>query len=223
MKRMDVTLIVGLGLVIVGGLFLLQTLGVVEGVLPLIWALAFAGGGLIFLYFFWSNREHWWALVPGFTLLGLGILVGISEYGSKELEDFAGFVFLALIGLSFWVIYFLNREHWWAIIPGGVLFSTAAIVGLEVVELREEFIVSIFFLGLALTFGVIAMLPTPYGRMKWAWIPAGILLITGLIIFSVSASAMAYVWPAGVIIVGIYILYRALFKQGKEPEKLDQG
>jgi hypothetical protein len=222
MKRMDVTLIVGLGLVLVGGLFLLQTLGVVEGVLPLMWALAFAVGGLIFLYFFWINREHWWALIPGFTLLGLGVLVGISEYGSRELENFAGFVFLASIGLSFWLIYFLNREHWWAIIPGGVLFSTAAIAGLEVIDIREEIIVSIFFLGLGLTFAVIALLPTQYGRMKWAWIPSGILLFIGLIIFSVSVSAVAYIWPAGVILLGIYILYRALFRPRKEVERLDQ-
>ena len=222
MKRLDITLIVGLGLVIVGSLFLLQTLGVIEGVLPLVWALAFAASGLIFLYFFWINREHWWALIPGFTLLGVGMLIGVAEYGPKGLENFAAFILLASIGLSFWLIYLLNREHWWAIIPGGVLFSVAVIPLLEMVKLNDDVIVSIFFSGLALTFAAIALLPTPYGRMKWAWIPASILLLIGIIIFSVAVSAFTYLLPAGVIVVGLYILYRALFKQRKEPVKLEE-
>jgi hypothetical protein len=222
MKRLDVTLIVGLGLVLVGGLFLLHTLGVVEGVLPLLWVVVFAASGLIFLYFFWINREHWWALIPGFTLLGLGVLIGLSEYGPKELEDVAAFIFLASIGLSFWLIYFFNREHWWAIIPGGVLFSVAVIAGLEQVSVKDDVIASIFFLGLALTFGAIALLPTPYGRMKWAWIPASILFVIGLIIFSAAVSAFKYLWPAGVILVGLYILYRALFGRKKDQGELQE-
>ncbi len=222
MKRLDLTLIVGLGLVVVGGMFLLQTLGVIEGVLPLLWVFVFAASGLVFLYFFWINREHWWALIPGFTLLGLGALIGLSEYGPKEVENVAAVMFLGSIGLSFWLIYFLNREHWWAIIPGGVLFSIAVIAGLEQVNVHDNVIASIFFLGLALTFGAIALLPTPYGKMKWAWFPAGILFVIGIIIFSAAVSAFKYLWPIGVILVGLYILYRALFRKAKVPESLEQ-
>jgi hypothetical protein len=209
--------------VIVGGLFLLQTLGVIEGALPLLWVIIFALSGLIFLYFFWINREHWWALIPGFTLLGLGVLIGISEYGPRSLDDLAAFIFLGSIGLSFWLIYFLNREHWWAIIPGGVLFSVAIIAGLEQVNVKDDVIVSIFFLGLAATFGIIAVLPTPYGRMKWAWIPAGIMFLIGAIIFSAAVSAFKYLWPVAVIAFGLYILYRAVFRQGKDQGKLEEG
>lgn len=150
------------------------------------------------------------------------MLIGVAEYGPKELENFAAFILLASIGLSFWLIYLLNREHWWAIIPGGVLFSVAVIPLLEMVKLNDDVMVSIFFLGLALTFAAIALLPTPYGRMKWAWIPASILLLIGIIIFSVAVSAFTYLLPAGVIVVGLYILYRALFKQRKEPVKLEE-
>jgi hypothetical protein len=215
MKRLALTPIVGIGLIVVGALFLLQTMGIVEGILPLLWVFVFVAGGAIFLYFFWINREHWWALIPGFTLIGVGALLGLTEYGPRQLDNLAAALLLACIGLSFWIIYFINREHWWAIIPGGILFSVAVMVGLEDVLAGDDVIVSIFFLGLALTFGAIALLPSPYGRMKWAWIPASVLFVIGVVIFSVAVSGFKYVWPAAIIAVGLYVLYRALFGKGK--------
>jgi hypothetical protein len=29
------------------------------------------------------------------------------------------------IGFAFWAIYFVKREHWWAIIPGSVMLTIA--------------------------------------------------------------------------------------------------
>jgi hypothetical protein len=219
MKRLAMAPIVGIGLIVVGALFLLQTLGVVEGVLPLLWVLVFVAGGVIFLYFFLINREHWWALIPGFTFVGIGALLGLTEYGPKSLENLAAALLMASIGLSFWVIYLINREHWWAIIPGGVLFTVAVVVGLEDILVGDDVIVSVFFLGMALTFGAIALLPTPYGRMKWAWIPASVLFAIGIIFFSVAVSGFQFVWPAAIILVGLFILYRTLFGKGRIQEE----
>ena len=213
MKRLEITMIIGLGLILVGALFLLQTLGVIEGVLPLMWTLVFFASGVIFLYFFWINREQWWALIPGFTLVGLGGLLAISEYGPSGLDELAATLFLGSIGLSFLVIYFLNREQWWAIIPGGVLMSVALLVALEPVLGDGELVVSIFFLGIAATFGVLSLLPTPSGRMRWAWIPAGVMFVMGAIFLGIALAAFKYIWPAAIIAVGLYILYRALFKR----------
>lgn len=213
MKRFDLTMIIGIGLIVVGGLFMLQTFGVVEGMLPLLWILVFIASGAIFLYFFWNNREHWWALIPGFALIGLGGLIAISEYGPRELENLAATLFLGSIGLSFLIIYAINREHWWAIIPGGVLMSLALMVGLEELLGDGELVVSIFFIGMALTFGVVALIPTPSGRMRWAWIPAGVLFVMGVIFFGIAVASFKYIWPAGIIVAGLYILYRTLVKQ----------
>ena len=41
MKRFDMTMIIGIGLIMVGAMFMLQTFGIVEGVLPLLWILVF--------------------------------------------------------------------------------------------------------------------------------------------------------------------------------------
>lgn len=214
MKRFDMSMIIGIGLIVVGALFMLQVFGVVEGVLPLLWILVFIASGVIFLYFFWSNREHWWALIPGFALIGLGGLIAISEYGPKALENLAATLFLGSIGVSFLIIYALNREHWWAIIPGGVLLSLAVMIGFEELLGDGELTVSILFLGMALTFGAVALIPTPTGDMRWAWIPAGVLFIIGVIFFGTAVSFMKYIWPAAIIVAGLYILYRTLFKQG---------
>jgi len=213
MKRLDITMIIGIGLIVVGALFMLQTVGVIEGVLPLLWVLIFAASGGIFLYFFWMKREQWWALIPGFALIGLGGLIAMSEYGPSELEDLAATLFLGSIGLSFLIIYALNKENWWAIIPGGVLMSVAVMVGLEPLLGDSDLIVSVFFLGLALTFGVLALIPTPSGRMRWAWIPAGVMFVMSVVFFGVAVAAFKYIWPVAIIVVGLYILYRALFRQ----------
>ena len=213
MKRFDMTMIIGIGLIVVGALFMLQTIGVIGGVLPLLWILVFAASGGIFLYFFWMNREHWWALIPGFALIGLGGLIAMSEYGPRELENLAATLFLGSIGLSFLVIYAINKENWWAIIPGGVLMSVALMVGLESFLGDSDLIVSVFFLGLALTFGALTLIPTPSGRMRWALIPAGVMFVMGVIFFGVAVAAFKYIWPAAIIVVGLYILFRTLFRQ----------
>jgi hypothetical protein len=213
MKKLDLTMLIGFGLIVVGALFMLQTLGIVEGILPILWMLIFAASGAIFLYFYWINRESWWALIPGFTLLGLAGLLVMTEYGPKAVEDLAATLFLGSIGISFFVIYGVNRENWWAIIPGGVLLSVAVMVLLESLVHNGDLVVSIFFLGLASTFAALALLPSPSGRMRWALIPAGILSVMALIFFGIAVEAFQYIWPAGIILVGLYILYRTLFKE----------
>jgi hypothetical protein len=215
MKKFDVTMIVGIGLIVVGGLFLLQTFGVIEGVLPAIWAFIFAASGAIFLYFFWINRQQWWALIPGFTTLGLAALILIAEYGPQDWDEWAAALFLASIALSFLVIYILNREHWWAIIPGGVLLSVAALVGLSSITSGDELIVAVFFFGIALTFGVLAFLPSPAGRMRWALIPGGVMLVMSIIFLAIAVQGFKFVWPAAIVILGLYVLYRALFRQSR--------
>jgi hypothetical protein len=114
--------------------------------------------------------------------------------------------------LSFLVIYALNRDHWWAIIPGGVLLSVAVMVGLEPLLGDGDLGVAIFFLGMAATFGAVALLPSPSGNMRWAWIPAGVLFILGVVFFGIAVAAFKYIWPAAIILAGLFILYRTFMR-----------
>ncbi|MFQ5812924.1 MAG: hypothetical protein ACE5I2_07030 [Anaerolineae bacterium] len=111
------------------------------------------------------------------------------------------------IGLAFWVIYFQKREYWWAVIPGGVMFTVALIAGLDAVFEGAE-TGGVLFLGLGLTFGLLSLLPTPQGQMRWALIPAAILLVMGLLVTAATTGILQYLWPTALILVGLYLLFR---------------
>ena len=210
MKRFDARTINTVGAILligVGILLLLQNFGILGGVVALIWSLIFAAGGLIFLYMFLTNRTQWWAIIPGFTLLGLAALIALDQFLPRIGDALGGTIFLGGIGLAFWVIYFLNREHWWAVIPGGVMFTVALIAGLDAAFEGAE-TGGVLFLGLGLTFGLLSFLPTPQGRMKWALIPAAVLLVMGLLITAATTGILAYLWPSALIVAGLYLLFR---------------
>ncbi|NLG96293.1 MAG: hypothetical protein GX491_02930 [Chloroflexi bacterium] len=210
MGRQWFRILVSLFLIGLGVLFLLNNLNLLPWSIiseQIFWGAAFGLGGLIFLGVFLSNRENWWAVIPGFVLLGLAIIVsGIIPPGFGDLE---GGVFLGMIGLSFWVIYFTHREQWWAVIPGGVLVTLAAIATMPN-SLEGLVTGGIFFLGLALTFGLVYLLPTPDGRMYWAAWPAGILGAMGVLLLLGAGDLIRFVWPVALILFGGLMVWRAL-------------
>ena len=214
MKRTNSAFLWG-GLLIAAGIgLLLQNLGLANlgWLWDIFWTLLFAAGGLAFLVVFLQNNENWWALIPGFTLLGLSGVLGLSLVSDSLAGRIGGPLFLGSIGLSFWAIYAVRREQWWAIIPGGILWSLAAFVFLEPM-LPEPAGVSVLFFGMALTFLLVALLPTPEGRMTWAYIPSGILAVIGVFMALSGLSAQfltlaAVIGPLALIIAGGYLLYR---------------
>jgi hypothetical protein len=68
----------------------------------------------------------------------------------------------------------------------------------------------IFLVGFGITFAVLALIPTPNGRMGWAWIPAGILSVLGFIMSATSGELIQFIWPAALILGGALILYYTL-------------
>ncbi|MGA9349039.1 MAG: hypothetical protein WBW48_09575 [Anaerolineae bacterium] len=207
MKRFDVRAVGGILLIVVGILLLLQGFEILGVVVALIWALVFGAAGLVFLYVFLTDRANWWAAIPGFGLLGIAALIALDEFWPQVGDAVGGALFLGGIGLAFWVIYFINRKHWWAVIPGGVMFTLALVAGLESVFEGAE-MGGVFFLGLGLTFGLLSFAPTPHGRMKWALIPAAVLLVMGLLITAITTGFLDVLFAAALILVGLYFLFR---------------
>jgi hypothetical protein len=207
MKRFDVRAIGGILLIIVGILLLLQNIGIFVGVVALIWTLIFAAGGAIFLYMFLTNRANWWAIIPGLALLGIAALIALDEFWPQVGEVLGGTIFLGGIGLSFWIIYLTKREHWWAVIPGGVMF-TLALVTIASYVLGGGWAGGLFFVGLGLTFVLLYFVPTPQGRMKWALIPAAVLVAMGVLITAVTTGSLAFLGGAILILAGLYLLFR---------------
>jgi hypothetical protein len=205
-KRSSVELILGLFLVVGGALFLLQNLNVIP-VSNLFWGFAFLFAGLVFLYVYLVDRKHWWALIPGFTLLGIGATVALAELAPAAGEVGGGALTLGGIALGFWVIYLTDIDRWWAIIPGGVILTLA------IATLTDVFGAgfdggSIFFLGMGVTFLLLWVLPTRGRSMSWALIPAVVLLAMGLLLSAAAASLINYLVPVLFIVIGAFFLLR---------------
>ena len=202
MRRLDPRLLLGLLFIIGGVLSLLGAMGIISNAGGIFWGLIFAAGGAIFLYILLTDRNSWWAAFPAFTLLGLAA----SSFLPDSLKAYDGLVFFAGISLGFWWVYFSGPERWWAIIPGGVLL-TLGIVSVLDDAFGGDTGGGIFFLGLGLTFVLVAVLPGGGGR-SWALIPGAILLIFGAILGTPYFGLAEYLWPALLILLGGYFIVR---------------
>ncbi len=134
--------------------------------------------------------------------------VGLDAVAPRVTDQYGGALVLGGIGLAFLVVYLLNRAFWWAIIPMGVMFTLVVLILVEGF-MGEPAVV--FFLGLAATFGVVALLPVNNGkRMSWPLIPAGVLLFVGLLVGMGENDWTRFIMPIVVILVGGYLVLRAM-------------
>ena len=190
----------GLLLVAAGVLFLLNSIGTIS-IGDYQWAIILVIGGLAFLSVFLADREHWWALFPSFGLLIGGTILFLESAFPQFSGDFGGAIAMGGIGLAFLLIFLVNLKNWWALIPAGVLFSLAAMF---VLGFQSG---GVFLIGLGLTFGILGFVPTEHGRMRWAFIPAAILILVGIFITLASYNLFALFWPLGLIAGGVMIIY----------------
>ncbi|MDW7991827.1 MAG: hypothetical protein RMK65_06775 [Anaerolineae bacterium] len=202
MQRLQRRIIVGILLILAGALLLLERVGVVPPGIDPFGTLLGLGGGAAFLYVFLRNpRAQWWAAIPAFTLLGLGTAGFLPE----RLD---GVAFLGGIGLAFWVIYLTNPQHWWAIIPGGVLWTLAATSGLSE-AMGQADTGSILFLGLGLTFLLVALL----ARRNWGYIPAVLLLLLAGVLRLGLVGILDWLWIGTLFLAGLVLVLAALIRR----------
>ncbi|MDY6847467.1 MAG: hypothetical protein SVP52_10100 [Chloroflexota bacterium] len=208
-KSFWLSIISGVLLVAAGVIFLLVNLDLIKLDWEMLIGPLFGMGGLVFLIAFALNTDDWWALIPAFVLFGIGSNIFMDYMIGAAADQWAGTVFFGLLGTSFLLIYIFHSEHWWAVIPGGVLLTLA---GVNLVSENNLLSGGLFFLGMASTFGSIYILPKPSGKSKWALYPAGILLLIGALATLGAVNVMNYVWPLALLMAGGYVIYRSLKK-----------
>jgi len=210
MRRFDMRTIIGAGLILLGGLLFLEKIGILHDASGLFLGLAFVAAGAYFLYVYWTDRRaRFWAIIPAM----LCIAIGGQAFLPPALKDWNGAFFLGVFGLAFWIIYATDRAHWWGIIPGGVLFTLAAVSALDDHGISGEAAGSFFFLGLAVTFALVALLPNTVGSTRWAFIPAGILAALGLLVGTALVGLAGYVWPVALVLVGLLMIFGFFFRR----------
>jgi hypothetical protein len=206
MKKDQSRIVWGSLLVVAGVLFLLQEFNVLGSAFEYLWVILMAAGAGVFLWIYLTKPEQWWAVIPGLTLVGL-TLVGLEGLvPAIPSGDWTGAVFLGCIGLAFWLVYLRRREQWWAIIPGGVLLTLALVAGFESLSGWTDVM---FFLGMGATFALVGLLPNQTHDTRWAFIPAGVLVLLGLALFGPIQSIVNYIWPVLLVALGVYILVRS--------------
>lgn len=212
MSEQSKRILLGALLVLAGVVFLLQQLLDIP-VGGLFIALLFVAAGCVFLYFLLRDREKWWLVIPGFTLIGIGALIAIDKLFPQVGGRFGGSIFLTAVALSFLVVYLLKPSQWWPIIPAGVLITLALVAGLDLDGMASG---GLLFLGIGTTFAVLGLMPIGKAE-KWPWIPGGICLLLGLILFASSGalveSAMGWVLALVLIAAGAYFVIRSLVKK----------
>ena len=66
----------------------------------------------------------------------------------------------------------------------------------------------LFFLGLALTFALVALAPNARGRMAWAWIPAGVLTVIAIMTTNLLGGLVNLLLPLALVLLGSGLLLR---------------
>ncbi|HEY9086932.1 MAG TPA: hypothetical protein VIO36_02090 [Anaerolineaceae bacterium] len=215
MKRFDYRIVLAVLLILGGVVFLLQNLGVVPPLQDYLFALLFAVGGLAFLGVLAADRKQWWAIIPGVVLLDLALIIGLGEATQRGVlripDDWIGGVFLLGIGVAFWVVFFTRPEFWWAIIPAGTLSTLGVVAAFG--EALPGGGGATLFIGLALTFGLLGLIPVNNQRMGWPFIPAAACLFVALIILASAGNLINYLWPVALILGGGFLLLRAFTKR----------
>jgi hypothetical protein len=206
---MNRRLFLGILFLLLGLVALLSSLGYLS-IEKYIWPVLLAGGGLIFMVFFLSSRSNWWAAIPGSILIAIGLTSALPWIAPGLDSKIGGSLVLAGISLGFWLVYLRIPANWWAIIPAGVMLSIASMTLVNTDSGLET--AGIFFIGLGLTFALVALLPGASLRMGWPWIPAGILLLMGFLFISSASKLASLVLPAAMIVGGLIMTFRAFRK-----------
>lgn len=171
----------------------------------------FLGGmGATFLLVYMLHQENWWALIPAGVLLLLAMVVILGELPfipSRWSGALQGSIFLGGLGLGFLGVYLFRREHWWALIPGGVLLVLGTLPIVSEVHWASDWIPLIFFGGIG---GVFLLL---YGatQMRWSmWVGLG---CVGFALFVQLVSGPSWLsgslFAVALIIGGTFTLLRA--------------
>jgi hypothetical protein len=84
--------------------------------------LLLGGIGFGFFVIYLTNRDFWWAIIPGGVLVTLGVIT-ISE--EVIADDSGGGIFFIGLAITFTLVGLLAKPRenfWWAFIPASVLF-----------------------------------------------------------------------------------------------------
>ena len=208
------------GVLLIGGgvMLLLFEFGVLAPYSPLvqfILAGAFVLATIIFFGTFARTPADWWRVIPGWTLLGLAVVLVLSTLAVDQ-RWLGATVFFGLAA-AFTHVYLLDRgSRWWALIPGGFLLVLGLVIGVSAWVPSINMLALLLFGGLGAIFFLLFLL---HRRQWWAVIPGGVLLVFAALIAAPEGSETSPLlrwWPLLLVLAGIVVAIRGGRRQRSE-------
>jgi hypothetical protein len=177
MKTNIIRLFWGLALILAGGLFLAENMGLVKSFSIQFWMAAFGCASLLFFVsYFLSGIREWGWLFPACIFAALALTLWLVEANFDNAV--IGAPIVAGVGIPFLVGFALDRrKNWGALIPAWVL-GTITIILFMVDQVAGEAIGSLVLFAIALPFLAVYVINR---SQSWALIPAYALAAVGCI------------------------------------------
>lgn len=170
---------------------------------------------LPFVVVFLLDQRQWWALIPAAVLSVVGLFLLFTLSG--DAGEWAPSLILFGIALPFFVIYFLRRDQWWALIPAAVLTSSGFIVIIAAGDVSEDTVErlsgALILAGLALTFAYLWWKRKVH-QTGWAGFPA-LVLAAGALAVLLFGLRMEIFWALALIALGGWLLFRGVRPRAK--------
>ncbi len=163
-----------------------------------IWAIIFGGVGAAFFALSMRSPSNWWAMIPGYVFVVIAAIILLSMVRING--EFIGVFVVTAIGVPFLYVYIRDRRHWWALIPAYTMFVVAGIIWLSMFKLHGTVIPTYVMFAIALPFYYVFLRNR---ENWWALIPAGIMSLVGLGLFTAS---FPYILPIALIGSGVVLL-----------------
>jgi hypothetical protein len=126
-----------------------------------------------------DRKRSWWALIPGWSLLAIGLLVSFLDL---EDDGLVATLILLAIALPFYVVFVFRRQNWWALIVA-VVMTIVAFVPTFAPRLEErgadDLIGAFFMLTVAIVFAILFYFRRSFW---WALLTAGVTSTLALVI-----------------------------------------
>jgi len=149
-------------------------------------------------------------LIAGVAVALVGVLIVLDSIPGIP-EEINGMIFLWTISAFFLGVHFRNSKHWWAVIPGGVLFVLGTIVLVQGFNLLDDgYTAFIFFAGLSLIFWYLYFYKHANVNLSWAAIVAVVLSAMALLIIldQLFDDFLGILFPFFLIGIGAWLVYR---------------
>ena len=166
------------------------------------------GMAIPFLYVYLKNQEHWWALIPAYVFMLIGLIIALSEFSAFGGKFIAPGI-LGGIGLPFLYVYLKNRDHWWALIPAYAMLAIGLLVLLLEFRLLTGLVIPAFIMWAVAVPFIYVYILNP--ENKWALIPGGIMAVMGFG-FLLGTDLGKFLFPAALVLAGVWLFARVLKK-----------